>query len=201
MSPNPGWTSRSMPRHQRPRLDPVLLVCRSVMDHRRVLLLSILYQLVRCLLDLIAVLVHEIWVRMRSSWCCGTRTPCCADRSPGSATRPSTGCGWLLYLACCRADAGPRPFRSVRRRPGRPPTAPAIKKLVIRMVTVNPTWGHRLSAPTIRRTSSSGPASACGNTSRYGMILPDGLSHLRSGVRATGEAHRSANATAPAVVT
>ena len=30
-----------------------------------------------------------------------------------------------------------------RRRPGRPFRAPAIRKLVIRMATDNPTWGHR----------------------------------------------------------
>ena len=30
-----------------------------------------------------------------------------------------------------------------RRRPGRPPTAAAIRKLVICMATDNPTWGHR----------------------------------------------------------
>ena len=30
-----------------------------------------------------------------------------------------------------------------RRRPGRPSTAPAIRKLVIRMATDNPAWGHR----------------------------------------------------------
>ena len=30
-----------------------------------------------------------------------------------------------------------------RRRPGRPSTAPAIRNLVIRMATENPTWGHR----------------------------------------------------------
>jgi len=30
-----------------------------------------------------------------------------------------------------------------RRRPGRPPTATAIRKLVIRIATENPTWGHR----------------------------------------------------------
>jgi hypothetical protein len=32
---------------------------------------------------------------------------------------------------------------TARRQPGRPPTATAIKKLVIRMATENPTWGHR----------------------------------------------------------
>jgi putative transposase len=30
-----------------------------------------------------------------------------------------------------------------RRRPGRPPVAAAIRKLVIRIATQNPTWGHR----------------------------------------------------------
>jgi putative transposase len=30
-----------------------------------------------------------------------------------------------------------------RRRPGQPSTATAIRKLVIRMATENPTWGHR----------------------------------------------------------
>ena len=30
-----------------------------------------------------------------------------------------------------------------RRHPGRPPTAAAIRKLVIRMATDNPAWGHR----------------------------------------------------------
>src|SRR5208283_809116 len=30
-----------------------------------------------------------------------------------------------------------------RRRPGRPSTAAAIRKLVIRIATENPTWGHR----------------------------------------------------------
>jgi putative transposase len=30
-----------------------------------------------------------------------------------------------------------------RRRPGRPSTATAIRKLVIRIATANPRWGHR----------------------------------------------------------
>ena len=32
---------------------------------------------------------------------------------------------------------------TARRQPGRPPTAAAIKNLVVRMATENPTWGHR----------------------------------------------------------
>jgi len=32
---------------------------------------------------------------------------------------------------------------TAHRRPGRPPTAAAIKSMVIRMAAENPTWGHR----------------------------------------------------------
>jgi putative transposase len=32
---------------------------------------------------------------------------------------------------------------TARRRPGRPPTAETIKKLVLRMAAENPVWGHR----------------------------------------------------------
>ncbi len=50
---------------------------------------------------------------------------------------PATILAWHRRLVSRRWDY------SVRRRPGRPPTAPAIKNLVIRMATENPTWGHR----------------------------------------------------------
>jgi putative transposase len=32
---------------------------------------------------------------------------------------------------------------TARRQPGRPPTAAALKNLVVGMATENPTWGHR----------------------------------------------------------
>ena len=34
-------------------------------------------------------------------------------------------------------------YTSLRRRPGRPSTIAAIRKLVIRIATENPSWGHR----------------------------------------------------------
>src|ERR1019366_841229 len=95
--------------------------------------------------------------------CSGTRTQCCAARSAGSATGPPTGCGspGLSKLIPPRpggqgfagepATLLPRHRRLVshkweypsRRRPGRPSTAAAIRKLVIRIATDNPMWGHR----------------------------------------------------------
>src|ERR1017187_5345006 len=50
---------------------------------------------------------------------------------------PATLLAWHRRLAARKWDyAG-------RRRPGRPSTAAAIKKLVIRMAPDNPAWGHR----------------------------------------------------------
>jgi transposase len=138
-------------------------VCRSVIDHHRVLLLSILYQLVRCLLDLIAVLVRrdlgkdaELLVLRQENAVLRRQisrvryTP--ADRVWLAAlsrllprrrwaavfpVTPATILAWHRRLVSRRWDY------LVRRRPGRPPTALAIKNLVIRMATENPTWGHR----------------------------------------------------------
>ena len=50
---------------------------------------------------------------------------------------PATLLAWHRRLVTRKWDY------SSRRRPGRPSTAAAIRKLVIRMVTDNPTWGHR----------------------------------------------------------
>jgi hypothetical protein len=53
------------------------------------------------------------------------------------AVTPATLLGWHRRLVIRSWDY------SSRRRPGRPPTAAAIRKLVIRMATDNPAWGHR----------------------------------------------------------
>jgi putative transposase len=53
------------------------------------------------------------------------------------AVAPATILAWHRRLASRKWDY------TAHRRPGRPPTAAAIKKLVIRMATENPTWGHR----------------------------------------------------------
>jgi len=50
---------------------------------------------------------------------------------------PATILTWHRKLVSRRWDY------TERRRPGRPPTAAAIKSLVIRMAAENPTWGHR----------------------------------------------------------
>jgi putative transposase len=50
---------------------------------------------------------------------------------------PATLVAWHRRLVSRKGDY------TARRQPGRPPTAAAIKKLVIGMATENPTWGHR----------------------------------------------------------
>ena len=50
---------------------------------------------------------------------------------------PATLLAWHRPLAAGKWDY------ASRRRPGRPSTAAAIRKLVIRIATDNPTWGHR----------------------------------------------------------
>jgi transposase InsO family protein len=53
------------------------------------------------------------------------------------AVTPAALLAWHRRLAARKWDY------TNRRRPGRPSTAAAIRKLVIRMATDNPTWGHR----------------------------------------------------------
>ena len=53
------------------------------------------------------------------------------------AVTPATLLAWYRRLVTRKWDY------TNRRRPGRPSTAAAIRKLVIRMATDNPAWGHR----------------------------------------------------------
>jgi len=46
-------------------------------------------------------------------------------------------------LAWHRKLAGRRYETSKRRKPGRPPTAPGVARLVVRLAKENPLWGHR----------------------------------------------------------
>ena len=100
---------------------------------------------------------------MPNSWSCGMRTRCCAARPAGSATSRETGCGsrhcpgvspsrqWdnvfavipATLLAWHRRLVARKWDDTSRRRPGRPSTAAAIRKLVIRIAAGNPAWGHR----------------------------------------------------------
>lgn len=53
------------------------------------------------------------------------------------AVTPATLLAWHRRLISRKWDY------TSRRNPGRPPTAAAIRKLVIRIAIENPTWGHR----------------------------------------------------------
>jgi putative transposase len=53
------------------------------------------------------------------------------------AVTPATLLAWHRRLVARKWDY------TSRRRPGRPPTATAIRKLVVRIATENPAWGHR----------------------------------------------------------
>ena len=127
------------------------------------LLLSVLYQLVRCLLGLTVVLVRrdlskdaELLVLRHEN----TVLRCQVSRvhyrpvdrvwltalsrlvrrrrwAVVFSVTPATILAWHRRLVSRKWDY------TARRRSGRPPTATAIKKLVIRMATENPTWGHR----------------------------------------------------------
>jgi len=50
---------------------------------------------------------------------------------------PATLLSWHRKLAAKKYDT------SKRRKPGRPPTAPGIARLVVRLAEENPLWGHR----------------------------------------------------------
>jgi putative transposase len=50
---------------------------------------------------------------------------------------PATLLAWHRRLAAKKYDT------SGRRRPGRPPRTPGIKRLVLRLARENPLWGHR----------------------------------------------------------
>jgi putative transposase len=50
---------------------------------------------------------------------------------------PATLLAWHRKLAASKYDT------SKRRKPGRPPTAPALARMVVRVARENPLWGHR----------------------------------------------------------
>jgi transposase len=126
-------------------------------------IISVLYQLVRCLLGCLTVLTgdetskdvellvlrHENAVLRRQvgrvRYEPGDRLWLAAlsrlvpRRRWGEvfAVTPATLLAWHRRLVARKWDY------ASRRRPGRPSTAAAIRKLVIRIATENPTWGHR----------------------------------------------------------
>ncbi|MCA1707994.1 MAG: integrase core domain-containing protein, partial [Actinobacteria bacterium] len=101
------------------------------MDDPR-MLLSIFYQLVRWLLGLTAVLVRRDLSKDAELLVLRHENTVLRRQISRVRYRPVDR-AWLAALS-----------RLVpRRRPGRPPTAAAIKRLVIHMAAENPTWGHR----------------------------------------------------------
>ena len=99
---------------------------------------------------------------MLSCWRSGTRTRCCAGTPAGSGTSRPTGRGSPRWHGSYPAGAGPdfpitpatllawhrrlaaRKYdTSKRRKPGRPPTARSIARLVVRLAKENPLWGYR----------------------------------------------------------
>ena len=128
------------------------------------MLLSLLYRLVRCLLDLMAVLVrsdlskdvellvlrHENQVLRRQlsgrlRWDHADRLWLAALSGLASRRRwaelfpvtPATVLRWHRDLVARKWDY------TDRRRPGRPSSGISVKALVVRLARENPAWGHR----------------------------------------------------------
>ncbi|MFI0469466.1 helix-turn-helix domain-containing protein [Saccharopolyspora sp. 5N102] len=127
------------------------------------MLLSIIYQIVCCLISFAAVLLrrdlakdaevlvlrHENAVLRRHVarvhytpadrlWLAALSRSITRRRWTEAFTlTPSTILAWHRELVSRKWDF------TARRKPGRPPITTAIKKLVIRIATDNPQWGHR----------------------------------------------------------
>jgi hypothetical protein len=127
-------------------------------------IISVVYRLVRCLLGCLTVLArdgvskdagllvlrHENAVLRRQAgrvryepgerlWLTAlSRLVPRRRRGEAFPVTPATLLAWHRRLVARKRDCTSR-----RRRPGRPSTATAIGKLVIRIAKENPTWGHR----------------------------------------------------------
>jgi transposase len=127
-------------------------------------IISVVYLLVRCLLGCLKVVIrhqvskdaellvlrHENAVLRRQIsrvryqpgdrlWLAATSRLIPRQRwAEVFAVTPATLLAWHRRLVARKWD-----YTSRRRRPGRPSTAAAIRKLVIRVATGNPSWGHR----------------------------------------------------------
>jgi putative transposase len=132
-------------------------------DHR-VVLLSLVYWLLRCLFGVLAVLVRsdlskdaELLVLRRENQVLGRQLSGClrwdhADRLWLTAlsrlvsrrrwaevfpVTPATILRWHRDLIARKWDY------TDRRRPGRPSTGTSLKTLIVEMARENPAWGHR----------------------------------------------------------
>jgi putative transposase len=91
------------------------------------------------------------------------------------AMTPATLLAWHRRLVTRKWDY------TDRRRPGRPSTAPAIRKLVIRMATDKPTWGHRRVQGELVRLGRRIAASTCGRFCTRPGSIPRPAARARPG--------------------
>ncbi|MFN2534166.1 MAG: hypothetical protein ABR528_02835 [Pseudonocardiaceae bacterium] len=171
------------------------------MDDRRMLLLSILYWLVRWMLGLSAMMVrrdlskdaellvlrHEnaalrrqvarvhyrpvdqVWLAALSRFVPRRRW---AEIFP---VTPATLMVWHRRLVSRRWDY------TARRHPGRPPTAAAIKKLVIAMATENPTLDIGGGKENWSGSATVSPPPRCGRFSMTQVSIPRLAGRVRPG--------------------
>ena len=96
------------------------------------------------------------------------------------AVTPATLLAWHRRLVARKWDY------TSRRRPGRPPTAAAIRKLVIGIATDNPVWGHRPVQGELVRLGHQIAASTV-----WQILLPHGsaarLRSIRAALRAADD--------------
>jgi putative transposase len=88
---------------------------------------------------------------------------------------PATLLAWHRRLVTRKWDC------TSRRRPGRPPTAAAIRKLVIRIATDNPTWGHRRVHGELVRLATRSQLLRCGRSCMPRGSIPHPAAQGRRG--------------------
>ena len=91
------------------------------------------------------------------------------------AVTPATLLTWHRRLVTRKWDY------TSRRRPGRPPTAAAIRKLVIRIATENPRWGHRRVQGELVRLGHSIAASTVWQILHAAGLIPHPAAAARPG--------------------
>jgi hypothetical protein len=91
------------------------------------------------------------------------------------AVTPATLLAWHRRLITRKWDC------TNRRRPGRPATAAAIRKLVIRMATDNPAWGHRRDKASSLSSATRSQPPRCGRSCTTPGSIPHPAAAARPG--------------------
>jgi hypothetical protein len=82
------------------------------------------------------------------------------------AVTPATLLAWHRRLVARKWD------HASRRSPGRPSTTAAIRQLVIRIATENPTWGHSGCRASWSGSATRSPPPRCGRSGRTPESVP-----------------------------